>query len=510
MVPLSQYLMGIEMGMDRGQVSVFTVQGNLVSRARTAFSAHSPHPGWVEQDPEEAIPALFACIREALVQGIPDPREIAAVSLASPGGAWIPLNSQGQALRPLLGPRDWRATGFISRLAEMIPADEYYQIAGHPIHPELSLPRYLWFREEEPEVWAQTALLSQHQDFYLARLGAEERLLDLASAADTGMADVDQGTWSQRLHEVADIPLSLHPVISPEGGRPVGQVSAAAAEATGLAPGTLLCLGTTHRNCVTLGSGLLEGGSALVFLDTPGLCAAVTEKPVRDPRGVLQVRPNEGPRNWAVEGVTPSGAGSYHWCQEIMGPERVQSGNGAMQECGSGEDAGVEKVPPGANGLTFLPYLQGAGLGPRCNPNARGALLGMSLDTGKNEIKRAVLEGIAMEMRELLDAQRQAGVVISDLCLAGTAARSRTWGQLQADVLNMPMAILEPNAGAALGAALCAGVGAGVYRDFAQAAAETVRVEETLAPDRFYSSAYDEIYERFGRFYEALERGECF
>ena len=243
-----------------------------------------------------------------------------------------------------------------------------------------------------------------------------------------------------------------------------------------------------------------------MVMGTFGSCYVVMDEPLRDPARKLVVKPNHGMGNWTIEAFSNTSAFSLRWYRDTF----------CHEECAAGEVAGVDpydiitsqarRSPVGANGVTFLPYLAGAS-GARQNPQARANINGMALATTKGDVARAVLEGICFEMRDILDAQAAAGIEAGTIRLVGGAAKSALWSQMLADVLQRPIEILRTSEAGCLGAAMYAGVGAGLYSSCEEAAARAVAVVGRFDPDPAAGAAYDQAFKRFVDLYESLDTG---
>jgi xylulokinase len=351
-------------------------------------------------------------------------------------------------------------------------------------------------------------MFTTNQDYFLKEFGAEDYFTDISSASREGLFDVDNHVWSKRVFDALDLDMSKRPKIA-EGGQPVGRIPKSVAEKTGLAEGTLLCVGAHDQNCSTFGCGAVEDGTAAMVLGTFGSCFVVSDKPIRDPYGVLIVKGNVGPKNWTIEAFATAAASSYRWYRDTFGDLEKAAAKTLQDDPYNLINKQIETVPPGANGITFLSYLQGAG-GPRQNGNARGAFVGMTLGTTKADMARAVMEGICYEMRDILEAQKRAGINIKGIRLTGGGSKAPLWCQMQADIYQQTIYRLQTSETGTLGAALYAGVGAGVYKSYKEAVEVAVHIKDKFEPNPELAEVYNEGYHRFVSIYEALANGKVF
>lgn len=501
---MASYLVGIDEGTTGCKTCVLDLEGTVVGTDYREYPCYYPKPGWVEQVPEDITPALFASCKAAVEQSGVDPKDIAAVALSSQGSVIGLLDDRGELIRPFVGWQDLRGEPYIQDILAKIPREEVYAITGDPVGTVFSNSKLVWLRENEPENWARTELFSTHQDYFLRQWGAQEYLTDLSSASREGMADVDHFTWSERMHDVIGIPLSKRAEIAVEPGRVAGRLDRRVAELSGLAEGTRLCVGAHDQNCSTFGGGAIREGDTVMVIGTFGSCFVVMDEPRRDPNAKLVVKPNHGVGNWTIEAFSVTSASAFRWYRDTLADLETAASKSLRRDPYDLITETISEIPPGAGGVTFLPYLQGAS-GARLNGNARGTFVGMTLGTTKAQMARAVLEGICFEMNDILLAQAAAGIEIGTIRLTGGAAKSPLWCQMLADVFQKPIELLQTSETGCLGAALYAGIGAGIYSDPADAVARAVKTTTRYEPQAFLADAYAEAFARFVDVYEALD-----
>ncbi len=348
------------------------------------------------------------------------------------------------------------------------------------------------------------SVFSTMQDYFLKQFGADDYYTDYSSASREGMMDVDNECWSKEMHDILGIDLSKRAKIVKEPGKVVGHIGKEVSEKSGLPVGTPICMGAHDQNCCTFGAGAVDDGTAVLVMGTFGSCFVVSDKSIRDPKERLVVKGNHGCGNFTIEAFSNTAASSYRWYRDtfcdyekLMAKEQGEDPYDLINKQ-------IATSPIGANGITFLSFLQGAG-GARINGKARGTFVGMTLGTRKADMARAVMEGICYEMYDIIRAEEDSGIKIDKIRLAGGAAKSPLWCQMMADIFKHPIQILENGEAGCLGAALYAGVGVGAYKDCHEAAkvARTTK-EYTPNPDNY--AAYDAAYKRFCDVYDALDK----
>ena len=502
---MAQYLLGLDEGTTGCKACVFDLDGTVVASDYREYPCYYPHKGWVEQIPEDITPALFASVKAAVEASGVDPADIVAMGISSQGSVIGLLDENGELIRPFVGWQDLRAEADLPALEAKLGREEYYRITGAPFGSMMSYSKLQWLKENEPENFEKTALFSTHQDYFLRVFGAQEYWTDLSSASREGMLITDTFEWDPVTHGIIGIPLEKRAKIVIEPGKVVGEIGPEVAEKTGLAVGTKLCVAAHDQNCSTFGGGAVKPGDTVMVIGTFGSCFVVLGDPGRDPYRRLIVKPNVGVGNWTIEAFSNTSASAFRWYRDTFGDMEKAT---AQQSGGDPYDLiteAAQKSAPGAHGVTFLPYLQGA-TGSRQNGKAQATFVGMSLGTTKADVARAVLEGICFEMRDILEAQKAAGIEVTSIRLTGGAAKSPMWCQMLADIFQKPIELLHTSETGCLGAALYAGIGIGLYKSPEDAVERAVQVTKRYEPNPDNAAAYDKAFERFVTIYEALDK----
>lgn len=501
---MGKYLVGLDGGTTGCKTCVFDLEGNLIASDYREYPCYYPQTGWVEQIPEDLLPNFLDSIKKAVEKSKVDPRDILGMGFSSQGSVIGLLDKDGKLIRPFVGWQDLRgADGGIDYLLERIPREEIYKITGDPVGTVFSNSKLAWLKMNEPENWEKTAMFSTQQDYFLKEFGADDYYTDYSSASREGMMDIDNQCWSKELHDALGISLDKRPKIVSEPGKIVAYASKSFSEKTGLAIGTPICMGAHDQNCCTFGAGAVNDGTAVIVLGTFGSCFVVSDKPVRDPKGHLVVKGNHGVGNYTIEAFSNTAASSYRWYRDTFCDYEKAKANELGKDTYDLINEQIATSPIGANGVTFLSYLQGAS-GSRLNGNARGTFVGMTLGTVKADMARAVMEGICYEMYDIIRAEQESGIDLKAIRLTGGAAKSPLWCQMMSDIFELPIHILQTSETGCLGAALYAGCGVGAYRN-ANEAAKVVRIEKSYTPNPANYKAYNEAYGKFVQTYEALD-----
>lgn len=504
---MARYLAGIDVGTSGARCSLFDLVGVPVATASREYGAFYPQPGWVEQDPQLLIKRTQEACRAAIACADIDPRQIDAVGFSAQRSVTCALDAEGQPVRPLLSWQDARTARQVEELRQLIDPQEFYRTSGLPLGTTWILTKLLWMRENEPALFEKTRRVVQNQDLVLKSFGADDYYTDIGCMGFYGTWDIRRRAWNQPLLEQLGLSAEMFGRPTPAGTQ-VGIISPAIAAATGFAVGTPLCVGAGDQNCSVVGMGAIRPGMGTVTLGTAGLAILCVGEPVAGFGGMM-ITHHAAPGRWEIEGLSNAAASSLRWFRDCIGTAEVAAEAAGGPNAYEALDRLAAAAPPGSKGLLYLPYLATAAT-PRWNADARGAFLGLSFSHGRNELTRAVMEGVALEIRDMIERWQQARMPIDVLRLGGGAVRSPLWCQIQADVYGRPVEFLSCNDSTGLGAALLGGVGAGVFASIEEGVAAMVHPAGSLEPDAKRHQRYSELYQAYVRAYQGLQESGTF
>lgn len=504
---MGRYLAGVDIGTSGARCSLFDLAGTRIASASCEYGARYPQPGWVEQDPQLLIAKTMAACRTALAHAAIDPREIAAIGFSAQRSVTCPVAADGTPVRWLISWQDARTGAQVERLRGQIDAAEFQRTSGLPLGTTWILTKLLWMREFEPALYARVHRFVQNQDLVLRAFGADDYFTDICCMAFYGVWDVSRLGWNLPLLERLELSADQFGKPTPAGTQ-VGRIGPMVAEQTGFAVGTPLCVGAGDQNCSVVGMGAIHAGMGTVTLGTAGLAILCSERPVAGFDGMM-VTNHAVAGNWQVEGLSNAAASSLRWFRDTVGTlEREREAAGGPSAC-EAFDALAASAAVGSRGLLYLPYLATAAT-PHWNADARGAFLGLSFAHGRAELTRAVLEGVVLEIRDIMEQWYRGGMAVDVLRIGGGAARSRLWCQIQADVYGRPVETLQCDDSTGLGGALLGGVGAGVFSSIAEGVAAMVHPRDQIAPDPARHRLYSELYAAYVRAYQGLAHSGTF
>lgn len=482
-------LLGLDVSTTAVKALLLDATGRVVAQAARPLRLETPRALWAEQDPAAWWDGARASIRAALEAAGADGAQVAAVGLTGQMHGLVALDEHGAVLRPAILWNDQRTSAQCDEIRHRVGRERLLRITGNDALTGFTAPKILWLRAAEPEVYSRIRHVLLPKDYVRYRLtGAFAS--DVADASGTLLLDLARRAWSEEVLAALEIPPSWLPEVF-EGPAVTGTVSAEAAGATGLEAGTPVVAGGGDQAAGAVGVGAIAPGTVSLVLGTSGVVFATTAAPLADREGRVHAFCHAVPDRWHVMGVTLAAAGSLQWFHDALCPDV------AFDEL----MAEAEEAPPGSDGLVFLPYLAGERT-PYPDPYARGAFVGLTLRHGRGHLVRAVLEGVAFSLRQCLDLVHEVtGERAARLMVSGGGARSQLWCAILAAACGTPVEQLGEREGAAGGAALLAGVGAGVWPDVAAAcAAAPVEARRVAVPAEGGAAlaaaraVYDDLY----------------
>ncbi len=487
-----RFLLGIDTSTTATKALLVNQHGKSVAVASASYALSTPRPLWAEQDPGLWWEATQQAISQVLKSSGIDPASIAGVGLTGQMHGLVLLDERGEVLRPAILWNDQRSAAECDQMRDTLGLARLVEITGNDAFPGFTAPKLLWVRNHEPEIYARIDRVLLPKDYVRFCLTGRFAT-DRAGAGGTLMLDLTTRDWSAELLEAFEIPPGWLPPTH-EGSEVTGQISPAAAELTGLSAGTPVVGGGGDQAAQAVGVGAVEPGVVALTLGTSGVVFASSTRPLTEKDGRLHAFPHAVPETWHVMGVMLSAAGSLRWYRDVVAPD--------MDFRLLVEEAA--EVEPGCEGLVFLPYLSGERT-PHADPFVRGAFAGLTLKHGRPHMTRAVLEGVAFGIRDNFALMQEVGLEpIAQVRVSGGGARSPLWRQILADVCGVDLVTVETTEGAAFGAALLAGVGAGIWSAVPEACAAGVELGKTTSPDPEAQATYESSYRRFTALYPAL------
>lgn len=502
------FLAGIDIGTTGAKAAIFDLDGNMLGSGYREYACSYPNPGWIEQDPSYLISMAMEASSEAIYKSKVEPANIKSLAFSTQRSCTNFIDKSGLLLRPMISWQDSRCTEELSEISEKISPQEYYKITGFPLSTTWLLPEILWVRKHEPKVWEKTYKILQLQDFTLRAFGSDSYINDISDSGFSGMWDSNKLQWSEKILSLFNIGKELLPEPTPSGTI-AGKISSYASQKTGFKQGMPICVGAGDQNSASTGAGVVYEGYASVSMGTAGNANAFIENPYRDPLCRNMVVNHSIFGKWQLEGHQAGAAGVFRWFRDEIADYEKYKSSETKSNVYESIDRKIGEVTAGANGLVFLPYLASA-TAPRWNTEARGVLAGLSFSHNKWCIGRAIIEGISMEMRDILTAMKDSGIKIEHIRIMGGATNSSLWNQIQSDIYDLEVSTLKIKDAAVLGAAIMGGVGVGIFKDIREGVSKMVKTEEKYVPDKNNVEIYNEIYNIYCNIYNSFEDNKIF
>ncbi len=503
---MEHYIAAIDVGTTGAKAMIIGTDGSVAGQGYREYGAAYPRPGWVEQDSEEIVEKTFEACRRAVEAAAVDPSQLACASFSCQRSTFGFLDDEMRMIdRRLYGWQDQRAAETIDETAGRIDPGELYRISGMPVSPPFAIHKLVWILKNDPDTYRRARWIVHLGDYVSYRFGAGELRAELTAACTLGLVDFAARGWSDRILTATGIDRAKLPPLVESGAR-IGSVSAAAAARSGLPEGLPLIAGSGDQQCAAIGAGVVSDGMASLTLGTSGFLVAGAQSldlsktaglmaPLSPAFGICELEANQ-----------LGAASAYRWARDVL----------AETECARAEDTGTdayrlmdiraEQSPPGSNGVVFLPHLTGSGY-PNWDPDARGVFAGLTFSSTKNDLLRAVMEGITLEAKDMYETMRESGVSIRSLAITGGATKSRLWRQIIADMFATEVKVLAVADATLVGAAIIGAVGAGLFADVREGAREMVHISHTVLPIPENAETYRRLHRVYREVYASLRGG---
>jgi len=496
---MKDLLLGIDIGTSACKVAVFDLEGKVAASRSQSYPTYYPHPGWAEQNPDEWWEAVCKAVKSMLNEARIEAGRIAGIGIDGQSWSAIPIDQSGRVLANTPIWMDTRAEAICRNLNERIGRETIFNVAGNSLQPAYTTAKILWFQQERPKVYKQIYKILQSNAFIVYRLTGECSH-DRSQGYGMHCFDMRTGEWDIQLCEQLGIPISMlsrlyacHEV--------VGTVSKAAAKACGLNEGIPVAAGGLDAACGTLGAGVIRAGETQEQGGQAGGMSICIEEYRADPKLILSY--HAVPDKWLLQGGTTGGGGVLRWLEEQFGDyERHVSAEQGMTSLDQFNRL-AEAVPAGSDGVVFLPYMAGE-RSPVWDASAKGVLYGLDFKKTKGHVIRAAMEGVAFSLKHNLDVAESLGAETFELSAVGGAANSPVWTQIKSDITGKPIKVPSSDTATTLGAAILAGVGVGLYKNFEEAVQKTVRITRVYEPDMENHKIYHQNYETYLALYENL------
>lgn len=484
-------LLGVDLGTSSAKGVLVSRSGQLLAKASWSYSTQMLRPGWVEHNAEKDWWLGFVQVVNSLLSdsGV-DPKEIVALGCSAIGPCVLPMDERGTPLRNgILYGVDCRAHDEIEELKLKLLPHEAIALTANPVTSQSVLPKVMWLRKNEPEIYRRTRYVLDAPGYLVYKLTGQLSS-DLFTAASGGVVDINTLTKSKEMFDAADVNPDLFPdLVWP--ATVVGEVTPEAAKATGLCPGTPVIAGTCDAAAECLGAGMSADGDACLIYGTTAVILACTVKPVTNQS--LFGGPYCLENRYILGGATAAAGALTTWYRDNF------AGNASERAALTGKNVyqvlyeSAMNIPPGSDGLVVLPYFSGART-PVNDEGARGAILGLTLCHTGEHLYHALLEGVGYEIRHHVDVMRESGVDVNVMRAVGGGAQNVLWTQVVSDITGVKQICVENPIGAPLGAAYLAALGADVVDGLGALTDQWITANRVVVPNPETKKIYDALY----------------
>ncbi len=501
----NRYLIGLDIGTSGAKCIIADEQGNVIASDTQGYPLYSPKPGWSEQHPEDWWQGIRKGCQNIMGKAQIDPSKIVGLSLSGQMHGLVALDKENNVIRPAMLWSDQRTQSQCDWITERAGGlDSLLKYTNNRMLTGYTGGKLIWLRENEPGNFERMVKFCCPKD-YIRFMLTGNVATDVSDASGTGFFNVEERDWSRELIDKVELPFHIFPQFM-ESTALAGVVTRQAAEQTGLPEGLKVYAGGGDAVIQTTGSGLVKPGILGVVIGTAGNVSMGLDTYRKNPSGNLQVFCNNEPGLWHSFGCTLSAGGAYRWYRDVLCEHDTELAEKAGRNVYDIMGERAEQSVPGANGVTFAPYLSGE-RAPYPDPNARGVFYGLTLGSTRADITRAVMEGVTYSLKQVIDLMNTMAPDIKNekVYTSGGGALSVLWRQMQADIFRLPVyTVSAASEGGAYGAVMVAGVGAGIWNNLGEAAS-IIKVETETLPNAKNFAAYQDAYAIYSQLYGALK-----
>ena len=497
------YLLGIDIGTSSTKSVLFDLGGGVVASAVDVYPMYQPKNGWAEQDAEDWWEATKTSVREVMAKSKIDAKEIKGIGLSGQMHGLVMLGADMRPLRRSIIWCDQRTALECEQITSLVGADKMIEITANPALTGFTASKIMWVKNNEPEIYDKCKKILLPKDYIRFKLTGEFAT-EVSDASGMQLLDVPNRRWSGYVTDKLGIDLGLLAKVH-ESPEITGTVTKEAAQACGLCAGIPVVGGAGDQAASGVGNGIVKSGVVSATIGTSGVVFAHLDRPEIDKAGRVHTFCHAVPGAWHVMGVTQGAGLSYKWFRDnFMTPEKYTA-----EQLAKDPNAIIDQIaktsPAGANGLIYLPYLMGERT-PHLDADCRGVFFGLSGMHEKKDLLRAVMEGVVFSMNDCLGIIREMGASPGFVYAAGGGANSALWRQMMADIMGIEIAVNTSTESGALGVAILAGVGAGVYKDVASACDAIIRQRDSQTCDQKNSALYAGMYKVYQNLYRSLKK----
>ncbi|MFX0041522.1 MAG: FGGY-family carbohydrate kinase [Candidatus Hodarchaeota archaeon] len=492
------FVAALDLGTTGCRTYIFDLAGTIIASDYQEWNSFYPSPSYVEQNAKVWWDSIKKTIENAIKKSGIDKTDIVSLSVTNQRETIVPVDKKGNPLHNALVWQDRRPINQVNYIKSKIGLEKIYKTTGLTIDPYFSATKILWFKDQKPDIYQKTHKFLLVSDFIIFKLTGTYHT-DFSNASRTMLFDINNLRYSEDIASELEIDLDKMPEAL-ESGTDIGEI---VTDETLFDKKTLVITGAGDQQSAALGVGVVSPGEIKCTTGTGSFILAYLDEPKFDPEKRVLCSCHAVPGSWVQEASIFTSGATLRWFRDQVGKPECLIAEEKGQDPYEIIIAEAKQSPMGANGLIFIPHLVGAGA-PHWNPFAKGTLFGLSLGHERKDLYRAVLEGVAFEVRKNIEVFRELGIIPKELMLTGGGSRSDFWNQIYADVLDVICVrnIIEEST--SLGAAILAASGAGLYPDISKAAENLCKVDKKWIPNNENHEFYDKLYNFSVKIYEYL------
>lgn len=481
------YFIGIDLGTSAVKMLLMRDDGKIVNSVTKSYPISFPYTGWSEQNPEDWLRETKRGLIELMAEYPKE--ELVGISFGGQMHGLVVLDENDRVIRPAILWNDGRSSEETEFLNTSVGRNVLSERTANIAFAGFTLPKILWMKKHEPDLFSKIRRIMLPKDYLIYMLSGEF-CTDFSDASGTLLLDVKNRSWSKEMLELCNLNINQLPKLC-ESYEQVGTLRKEVAEELDFKPTVKIIAGAGDNAAAAIGTGTIGEGRCNISLGTSGtIFISSTHFKVDSFNALHSFAHADG--NFHLMGCMLSAASANQWwCKNILGTTHYDE-----------EQANIQKL--GENNVYFLPYLMGE-RSPHNNPFARAMFVGMSLDTNREDMVQAVLEGVAFGLRDSFEIARELGIKVNRTKICGGGAKSLLWCKIIANVMNVTVEIPEQDEGPALGAAILAAVGSGFYQDLESAVSRIVRVKDSIEPEEILVKKYEQAYWNFRKLYPAIK-----
>ncbi len=496
------YLLGVDIGTSGTKTVLFDETGNTVASDLQEYPLYQPKVGWAEQDPEDWWKATFTSINNVILKSGVNSADIKGLGLSGQMHGAVLLDKDNKVLRKAIIWCDQRSSKECDQITSLIGKERLIEITANPALTGFTASKVMWVKNNEPDIFEKARKILLPKDYVRFKLTGEFAT-EVSDASGMQFMDIPKRQWSDEVLAKLGIDKSFLADLY-ESQEVSGKINSSASDLTGLKVGTPVVGGAGDQAAGAVGNGIVKNGVISSTIGTSGVVFAYSDKVTIDPMGRVHTFCHAVPNTWHVMGVTQGAGLSLKWFRDNFCIEEKRTAELMKIDPYVLMDQEAEKVQAGCSGLIYLPYMMGERT-PHLDPNARGVFFGLSAKHEKQDLLRAVMEGVVYSLKDCLEIIKEMGVDVSEVRASGGGGKSKLWRQMQADVFGTSINTINSSEGGALGVALLAGVGAGIYDSIPQACEATIKVKTSQSPNNELNENYEKFYSIYKQLYKSLK-----